>query len=54
MRNLVLLSRVGMWVMIGALVLSFFVKGKWVTVTWVSGAVICGLSLLLLSRQKRR
>lgn len=48
------LSRIGMWLMIGALVLSFFVKGKGITVAWISGAVLCGISLLMVVLQRRR
>lgn len=54
MRTWATLSRIGMWVMIGALVLSFFVKGRWITITWVSGAVLCGISLLMVTLQRRR
>lgn len=54
MKQWAFLSRVGMWVMIGALVLSFFVKGRWVTITWISGAVLCGIGLLLVVLQRRR
>ncbi len=53
-KNLVILSRIGMWVMLGALVLSFFVKGKWITAIWITGAVVCGICLLLLVVQRRR
>lgn len=40
--------------MMGALVLSFFVKSKGITVAWISGAVLYGISLLMVLGQRKR
>lgn len=53
MRTLANISRAAMWVMIGALVLSFFQRGRWITVLWVSAAVVCVVCLLLISFRGR-
>lgn len=54
MKTWTTLSRIGMLIMIGALVLSFFVKGRGITIAWISGAVLCGISLLMVVLQRRR
>lgn len=43
-----------MWIMIGAVVASFFVRSRWITITWVSAAVVCVVCLLIVAMAKRR
>lgn len=49
MRTLANISKIAMWVMIGALVLSFFQRGRWITILWVAAAVVCLVCLLLIA-----
>ena len=53
MKTLVNVSRIAMWVMIGALALSFFQRGRWITILWVAAAIVCLVCLLLIASGKR-
>jgi uncharacterized membrane protein SirB2 len=48
------IASIAMWVMIGALVLSFFVRSRWITIIWVSAAVVCLVCTLLVAYYKSR
>lgn len=48
------IASIAMWVMIGALVMSFFVRSRWVTIIWVSAAVVCLVCTLLVAYYKSR
>lgn len=47
-------ARIAMWVMIAVIVLSFFIKGTWITVTWVIAAVVCLICTLIVANSKNR
>lgn len=48
------IARIAMWIMIGAVVLSFFIRSRWITIIWVSAAVVCLVCLLIVAAAKRR
>lgn len=48
------IARIAMWIMIGAVVMSFFVRSRWITITWVSAAVVCLVCVLIVAASKRR
>jgi FtsH-binding integral membrane protein len=48
------IASVAMWVMIGALVASFFMRSRWITIVWVSAAVVCLVCTLLVAYYKKR
>lgn len=54
MQTAATIARVAMWIMIGAVVLSFFVRSRWITYTWISAAVVCLICLLVVAASKRR
>ncbi|ANE51567.1 hypothetical protein [Flavisolibacter tropicus] len=52
MRTAVRVARIAMWIMIVAIVLSFFMKGKWITVTWITAASVCLVSTIVVALRK--
>ena len=54
MKSAVTISRIAMWIMIGAVVASFFVRSRWITITWVAAAVVCVVCLVIVAMAKRR
>ena len=52
MRTAALVARIAMWIMIGAIVLSFFTKGRWITITWITAAVVCAVCILIVALSK--
>lgn len=54
MRSAATISRIALWIMIGAVVASFFVRSRWITIIWVSAAVVCVVCLLIVAAAKRR
>lgn len=54
MNKLATISRIAMWVMIGALVLTFFMRGRWLTVLWLAAAIVCLVCVLLIAAGKNR
>jgi len=48
------IAKAAMWIMIAAIVLSFFVKSRWITITWIAAALICLISTLLVAYKKNR
>lgn len=52
MKTLVTVSRIAMWVMIGAIVLTFFFKGTWITVLWGTAATVCLVCILIVAFNK--
>jgi hypothetical protein len=48
------IARIALWIMIGAVVLSFFVRSRWITITWVTAAVVCLICMLIVAASKRR
>ena len=52
MRTAALVARIAMWIMIAAIVLSFFMKGRWITTTWIVAAVVCGVCILIVAMSK--
>jgi FtsH-binding integral membrane protein len=47
-------AKAAMWIMIGVIVLSFFVRSRWITIIWIVAAVICLICTLLVGYHKRR
>lgn len=47
-------ARIAMWIMIGVVVLSFFVKSRWITIAWVTAAAVCLVCILIVAYYKRR
>jgi len=52
MRTAAMIARIAMWIMIGAIVLSFFKRGPLITTTWIIAAVICGICILIVAVSK--
>jgi len=52
MRTAALVARIAMWIMIAVIVLSFFMKGRWITITWIAAAVVCGVCILIVAMSK--
>lgn len=48
------IARIAMWIMIAAVVLSFFTRSRWITITWVSAAVVCVICMVIVATSKRR
>lgn len=48
------LARIAMWVMIGAIVLSFFIQERWVRMVWVAAAIVCFVCVLIVAVSKKR
>jgi hypothetical protein len=48
------IARIAMWIMITAVVLSFFMRSRWITITWVSAAVVCVICMVIVAASKRR
>lgn len=48
------IAKLAMWIMIGVIVLSFFVKSRWITITWIVAAVVCLICTLIVGFNKRR
>jgi hypothetical protein len=49
-----LIAKAAMWVMIAAIVGSFFVKSRWITITWIAAASLCLICTLLVALNKNR
>ena len=45
---------IAMWVMIGVIVLSFFLSGPWIRIIWAIAAVLCLVCLLIVAYGKYR
>jgi hypothetical protein len=54
MQTAALIARIAMWIMIAAIVASFFTKGRWITITWISAASVCLICILIVAGSKRR
>ena len=52
MRTAAQVARIAMWIMIAALLASFFTKGRWITITWITAAVVCGVCIVIVSLSK--
>jgi hypothetical protein len=48
------IAKIAMWIMIIVLILSFFTKSKWITITWIVAAAVCLLCTLLVAFNKNR
>ena len=48
------IARIAMWVMIGAIVLTFFISEAWVRIVWVVAAVVCLVCILVVAYYKNR
>lgn len=48
------IAQVAMWIMIGVIVLSLFMKATWLTVVWIAAAVVCLICILLVAYYKRK
>lgn len=48
------IARIAMWVMIGAIVLTFFISEAWVRIVWVVAAVVCLICILIVAYYKNR
>ena len=48
------IASIAMWIMIGAVVASFFIRSRWITILWVSAAVVCLVCTLLVAYYKKR
>ena len=48
------IAKAAMWIMIAAIVLSFFVKSRWITITWIAAALVCLICTLLVAFTKNR
>lgn len=48
------IARIAMWVMIAAIVLTFFTSEAWVRILWVVAAVVCLVCILLVAYLKNR
>lgn len=54
MNTAALIARIALWIMIGAVVLSFFVRSRWITITWISAAVVGVVCLLVVAASGNR
>lgn len=54
MQKVAAIARIAMWVMIGVIVLSFFVSGTWVRIVWVIAAVVCLICILIVAYLKNK
>jgi FtsH-binding integral membrane protein len=48
------IATIAMWVMIGAIILTFFTSSSWVRIVWVIAAVVCLISVLVVAYNKNR
>lgn len=48
------IARIAMWVMIGAIILTFFIRDSWVRTLWVIAAVVCLISILFVAYYKSK
>jgi hypothetical protein len=48
------IAKFAMWIMIGVIVLSFFIKSRWITITWVVAAAVCLLCTLIVAFNKNK
>lgn len=48
------MAKVAMWIMIGVIILSFFIKSKWITILWVIAAAVCLVCTLIVGFNKNR
>lgn len=48
------IARIAMWVMIGAIVLTFFISEAWVRIVWVVAAVVCLICILIVAYYKNK
>jgi hypothetical protein len=46
------IARIAMWIMIGVIVLSFFISGAWVRIVWGIAAAICLICILIVAYSK--
>jgi hypothetical protein len=54
MNTAAMIARIAMWIMIGAIVLTFFTSAAWVRIIWVVAAIICLIAVLIVAYQKNR
>jgi hypothetical protein len=54
MNNAARIANIAMWVMIGAIILTFFTSSSWVRIVWVIAAVVCLVSVLIVANHKRK
>ncbi len=48
------LARISMWIMIGAILLTFFISAAWVRIVWVVAAIVCLICILIVAYYKNR
>jgi uncharacterized membrane protein YoaK (UPF0700 family) len=48
------IARIAMWVMVGAIVVTFFTSAAWVKIVWVVAAAVCLICVLIVAYQKNR
>jgi hypothetical protein len=49
MRTAARVARIALWIMIAAIVFSFFMKSKWITTVWIVAAVVCLVCTLIVA-----
>jgi hypothetical protein len=54
MKNAARIANTAMWVMIGAIVLTFFSSASWIKIVWVVAAVACLVCVLIVAFNKRK
>ena len=54
MHKLANIARIAMWIMIGMILLGFFIKGSWIRIVWIIAAVICLVCVLIIGYNKNR
>ena len=52
--NIARIATVAMCIMISVILLSFFVKSKWITIIWVAAAVVCVICMVIVAYNKNR
>ncbi|MCU7551915.1 hypothetical protein OCK74_22535 [Chitinophagaceae bacterium LB-8] len=48
------IARIAMWVMVVAILATFFTSAAWVKIVWVVAAAVCLISILIVAYQKNR
>lgn len=54
MNNAAKIANIAMWVMVAAIILTFFTSSSWVKILWGIAAVVCLVSVIIVANQKRR
>ena len=48
------IATVAMWVMIGVILLSFFISAPWIRAVWAIAAVVCIICMIIVGYSKYR